>query len=387
MTHFPLPDSSIDVSAGNSFGQAGVADDHPLLVNILNSHAMAIIAVGLQGQLLYANERGRSMMGLCPTDQDLPGLHRLPFQQVVTTGQPVLHTQHTVHRPFGQCCSVSVDSVPLHDASGALMGVVFSLSDISHQQRVEKMLQESEIQYLQALQQARELNQLKSRLISMMSHEFRHPMTVLRACMELLHQNELSVEQRDRYFEQMDTTLDSMTTLLDEMLLLGQTEMGQFRFQPRQVDLKDVCQELIEAHQFYAGNSYPIQFHYESDASPTYVDTVLLNHILSNLLSNAIKYSDPDSDIECSVRHVGTVATFKVQDYGLGIPQPDQVHLFETFHRASNVKHIPGTGLGLAIVRNCVDLHQGKIRIESEAGRGTIVTVTLPVSAQSLHLS
>jgi signal transduction histidine kinase len=105
----------------------------------------------------------------------------------------------------------------------------------------------------------------------------------------------------------------------------------------------------------------------------------LLRHILSNLLSNACKYSPPGSEVHFELICQAGQATFVIQDRGIGIPPADLAHLFEPFHRASNVKEIPGTGLGLAIVKRAVDLYGGTIAVDSQVGEGTTFTVTLPI--------
>jgi signal transduction histidine kinase len=116
------------------------------------------------------------------------------------------------------------------------------------------------------------------------------------------------------------------------------------------------------------------------------MDEKLLRSLLGNLLSNAIKYSHPGSTVELRLTCDGNTAIFEVQDRGIGIPKADRQRLFECFHRASNVGAVCGTGLGLTIAKNCVDLHGGAIAVESEVGRGTTFTVTLPMNPkQSKH--
>jgi signal transduction histidine kinase len=110
------------------------------------------------------------------------------------------------------------------------------------------------------------------------------------------------------------------------------------------------------------------------------MDDKLLGHILNNLLSNAIKYSPEDSTVNLKITCADGQAVLEIQDRGIGIPQEDLPHLFESFHRAKNVGNILGTGLGLAIVKKCVDIHKGKIAVTSALGVGTTFTVTLPLN-------
>ncbi len=247
--------------------------------------------------------------------------------------------------------------------------------------RILKQLQESERRTLIALEKERELNQLKSKFVSMVSHEFRTPMTTIRLCAEKLKGDnpQLNSERRNQYFELMQGSISDMLQLLDEVLLLARTEAGGLKYEPTYLNLEEFCQELIEVFQFNASDRQLI-FTYQSNCTEVVMDAILLKHILMNLLSNAIKYSPAESTIQFNLNCGNNTAIFQIQDQGMGIPIHDQQRLFETFHRASNVGQIQGTGLGLSIVKRCVDLHGGQIKIESEVGMGTTVTVTLPLN-------
>jgi signal transduction histidine kinase len=134
----------------------------------------------------------------------------------------------------------------------------------------------------------------------------------------------------------------------------------------------------VEELQLSAGSEHTIAFSYQFPELESCLDEKLLRHILSNLLSNAIKYSPTGSTVNFKLVGQNGQVIFQIQDEGIGIPEEDQQHLFETFHRAKNVVNIPGTGLGLAIVKRSVDLHGGKISVKSEVGVGTTFTVTIP---------
>jgi len=136
----------------------------------------------------------------------------------------------------------------------------------------------------------------------------------------------------------------------------------------------------VEELQLSPGSEHTIAFSCQFPALEGYLDRKLLRHILSNLLSNAIKYSPTGSTVNFELTRQNTQAIFQIQDFGIGIPEEDQQHLFESFHRAKNVVNIPGTGLGLAIVKRSVDLCGGKITAKSEVGVGTTFTVTIPLN-------
>jgi len=144
------------------------------------------------------------------------------------------------------------------------------------------------------------------------------------------------------------------------------------------VDVIAFCQSLVEETQQAGGTARFIDFSYQGTCGQAWLDAKLLRHILANLLSNAVKYSPEESTITLVVDCQPDQIVFRVQDQGIGIPEADQARLFEAFHRASNVGHIPGTGLGLAIVKQSVDLHGGAITCESREGAGSTFTVVIP---------
>jgi signal transduction histidine kinase len=248
--------------------------------------------------------------------------------------------------------------------------------------QILKRLKESEAVILQSLYKERELNQLKSNFISMVSHEFRNPLTILGLTSQLLQEfNEtLTPEEKATCFEQMGTSIHNMTQLLDQVMLLGKTEVGKLQCEPTDLNLEKFCRKLTESMHLSDNNQHLIIFNCRGNCTQVKMDEVLLRHILTNIISNALKYSpvgkDVRFDLECQEHRV----IFRIQDQGIGIPQNDQHRLFETFSRCSNVSQIKGTGLGLAIVKLCVDLHGGQIQIESQENVGTAVIVSLPLS-------
>jgi signal transduction histidine kinase len=166
--------------------------------------------------------------------------------------------------------------------------------------------------------------------------------------------------------------------LLDDVLLFGKAEAGKLQFQPKRFDLMAFCQDLVEEMQFSAGSNYQITFSGSRSCKNAYMDERLIQHILTNLLSNAIKYSPTGGKINLELDCEQQIAIFQIQDSGIGIPIMETPNLFKPFERANNVGTLSGTGLGLAIVKNCVDVHGGKISVESELGVGTKFIVNLP---------
>lgn len=249
--------------------------------------------------------------------------------------------------------------------------------------QILRRLKDSEQAILQSLYKERELNELKSTFISMVSHEFRNPLTTLRLTSQLLQdfEDKLTPAKKARCFDQMNTSIHNMTQLLDEVMLLGKTEVGKLRYEPAPLNLEKFCRELTEAMQLGDNNRHVITFNCQGNCTQVEMDEGLLRHILTNLISNALKYSPPRKDVRFDLICQNNTAVFRIQDKGIGIPEKERHRLFETFSRCSNVGRVQGTGLGLAIVKTCVDLYGGQIQIDSKVNVGTTVTVLLPLEA------
>jgi len=234
-----------------------------------------------------------------------------------------------------------------------------------------------------ALDKERELSELKARFWAMAAHQFRNPMSVISSAAQLLerHHHEIAEDRRREVLYRIRTAVDSMNQLLDDVLNIGRAQGGKLDFHPISLNLVEFCRALIEEVQFTAGTNHSIQFSNRDLCVGACLDPKLLRHILSNLLSNAIKYSPQGGSIVVELACPQQKAVFHVKDQGIGIPSADLQHLFEAFHRASNVGAIPGTGLGMTMVKRCLDLHGGEITVHSAVGIGTTITVTLPLSS------
>lgn len=239
---------------------------------------------------------------------------------------------------------------------------------------------EDEIRH--ALQEEKEINELKSRFVSMVSHELRTPLTIIRTSTELLEQygQQISEEKKQQYFQRVHTAVRNMTQMLEDVLTFGRAEAGRLDFHPVSINLETFCCEILEEIRMDVGHNYTVVFNSRGSCAKTYLDPVLTRSILTNLLSNAIKYSPKGSNVELNLSCQNGFATIEIRDYGIGIPAEDQARLFELFHRASNTSTIRGTGIGLAIVKQCVAHHQGKIWFKSVEGKGTTFIIQLPIS-------
>ncbi|AFY82185.1 hybrid sensor histidine kinase/response regulator [Oscillatoria acuminata] len=232
----------------------------------------------------------------------------------------------------------------------------------------------------QLQKEAENLVELNSRYIAMTSHEFRTPMTTIHSSSELLehYSHKWSEEKKLSHLKRIQSSIKTMTKLLDEVLTIGKADAGKLEFKPIDLDMFDLAKELVE--ELHLSTDKPrINLQVFGEIEQAILDPKLLRHILTNLLSNALKYSPAGGTVNFTLTRQEEYLILSVQDSGIGIPESDLIHLFESFQRASNVGSLPGTGLGLAIVKKCVDRHNGTITVNSTVGVGTTFTVTLPM--------
>ncbi len=250
-------------------------------------------------------------------------------------------------------------------------------------------LKMSVIERTNQLEKAQELNQLKTEFVSMLSHDFRNPLNKILLSAGLLEESRdrLTKDQQVSYFRMIRSAIKDMDQLLTEVLLIGRADSGRLYCQFDPVDLLDYCQKLVESFTVKPEPQLAIIFQVEGSLERGLWDINLIKHILTNLLGNALKYSPQGNQVEFKIIVESEQVVFKIIDRGIGIPSQDQEHLFKPFYRGSNVDNIQGTGLGLAIVGRCVEAHKGQIHLESEEGKGTKITVILPIITDIEHLN
>jgi PAS domain S-box-containing protein len=225
------------------------------------------------------------------------------------------------------------------------------------------------------------LSELKSRFVSMVSHEFRTPLTAIFAASDLLkrYSDRMTAEQKTVRLDKIQREIRHMIQLLEDILVIGRAEAGKFPFKPEMVNVKELCQEIIEEIKVTYDSRHEIIFSCIGQADKVLLDEKIVRHIVTNMLSNAIKYSPPESSIYFDLLFSKDSVTFNFKDEGIGIPPDDLKRLFEPFHRATNVGDVFGTGLGLAIVNKAVDAHGGTIKVSNNADKGTTFNIVLPL--------
>jgi PAS domain S-box-containing protein len=253
--------------------------------------------------------------------------------------------------------------------------------EAANRTQAEADLRQAEAEVRKALAREQELNELKSRFVSMTSHEFRTPLTAILSSAELLeaYGERLGADKKAELLGMIKTAVKNMTRMLEEVLFIGKSDTGHLQFNPQPTDVDGFCEQLLKEVRAGVGKEHRIEFTATGDAALALLDTHLLRQIILNLLSNGIKFSPKGSAVRLVCARDTTGLGIEVADRGVGIPPEDRPNLFNTFHRARNVNNIQGTGLGLAIVKKCVDLHGGDITYTSELGQGTRFLVRIPL--------
>ncbi|HEY9798199.1 MAG TPA: PAS domain-containing sensor histidine kinase, partial [Leptolyngbyaceae cyanobacterium] len=311
------------------------------------------------------------------------------YRDFLVRGVPVLEADGTLREWVGTCRDITERkqaSLALKQAKEELEIRVAERT--AEWERANEQLkieiaerQKAESAALEALETERELSELKSRIITTISHEYRTPLTTIQSSAEILenYNDRLSPEKKLLHLQRIQTSVKHMTKLVNDVLFIGKAEADKLEFNPISLDLEQFCRELVEEMHSDARRQTTIFLNSRGNCTNACLDEKLLRQILSNLLSNAIKYSPQGATVRFDLECLDEIVQFRIQDSGIGIPETDFSSLFESFHRASNVGTIPGTGVGLAIVKKCVDLQGGKITVKSAVDVGTTFTVTLPL--------
>ena len=239
--------------------------------------------------------------------------------------------------------------------------------------------QEMETTY-KAIEQAKEITDLKLNFFSLASHELRTPLSAILVSAQLLDNRNVAwaEEKRSRNLRRIQSAAKTMAQLLSDILLLTRAEAGKLEFNPQTINLQSFCESLVDEVKFNTQSQHHILVQQQGSCDHACLDERLLRAMLMSLLTNAIKYSPQESKIQLTIWGEQGQTRFQVSDQGIGVPAADQQHLFESFHRGENVKSFSGTGLGLAVVKKCLELHGGKIEVESQVGVGTTFSINMP---------
>ncbi len=297
----------------------------------------------------------------------------LPAKMAAIQNNPTsMDEEYRITQPNGTVRWINDRSFPVLDEDGKVFRMVGVAKDITYRKQAEE-------ETYKALQRGREHSDAKSEFIATISHEIRTPLSVIQSSADILQHNfhKLTDEKKQKHFNKMDSAVQRITSIVQDVLMISEEDATSLQFQPSEVDIVQLCQEIINTIVNY--NVERIEFKVSGDGKNVgMIDTKLINHILINLLENALKYSQPDTKVKFELGLLPSKITLCIQDEGIGVPTENLSHIFNSFYRGNNVETASGTGLGLSIVKRCTDLHRGGISVNSTVGEGSIFTVSLP---------
>jgi PAS domain S-box-containing protein len=363
-----------------------------LLSNIINASPKGVIATNKTEAITYMNVAAENLTGWNKTeafgqqakdvikiiDQRTNTPIPIPIQEVLDSGRVVYFEEDMVLIAKDGYSTSIVNSVfPLRKYQDITQGAVLIFSDFNQDQLANSLEKDN---YEEIFKAERQLSELRSQLLNIITHQFRSPLTIILSSSEFLrrYSHKLTVKKKEAYCDRILKSVYYINQLLDDIVVLQQASTGKLDFRASQTEIITFCQELITGITLNTLDKQRFLIAHNGEEIIVWIDRNLVGYILSNLFSNAIKYSHPQSQILFSLEYQNKRLIFKIEDQGIGIPKDELNLLFESFYRASNVADIPGTGLGLTIVKFCLDIHRGEIKFESEIGVGTTVTVSLP---------
>ncbi len=298
-------------------------------------------------------------------------------QQMIAFAQKTFQGGNHAYEIKHQTNSYKVNTMPLEDGHLDINLVMFVFTNISEQKNTEKKM-------LKALKKEKELSELKSRFVSMASHEFRTPLsTILSSANLIARLNEPGNEdKRLKNVNRIKSSVKNLIDILNEFLSLGRLEEGALQMKKENFDLMEFMETIIQELQHVQKAGQEVLLSSDQQSIQVYLDKQFTRNVFLNLLSNALKYSPPHKPVDLIISTTKSSLTVVIKDQGIGIPEDEQQNLFNLFFRARNVTNIEGTGLGLPIVKKYIELMHGEITFESALEQGSTFTITLPLDQE-----
>jgi PAS domain S-box-containing protein len=350
---------------------------------LFNSASIGIIVVNGKGIIDMANKFAHELFHY--PDNEMLGL---VLEQLIPQRYHHRHVQHRTNyneqpqsRPMGANMILSAQR-----KDGTEFPVEISLGHFTKDNEkytiafiIDITIRKANEELTKSLEKEKEVNDLKSRFVSMASHEFRTPLSTILSSISLLAKYETTEDQpkRDKHIDRIKSSVKTLTDILNEFLSLGKIEEGKVEVNFESFDLIEFINGVMNEMNVLLKNGQELIHNHNGNVLCN-SDASLLKNVLINLVSNAIKFSPENAMIEIETKIEESKIQIKIIYKGIGIPEKDQVHLFERFFRATNVTNIQGTGLGLHIVGRYIDLLNGKISYESQLENGSIFCIELP---------
>lgn len=296
---------------------------------------------------------------------------QMDIRTAIEEGKP-FDTEFRITLPNGSIRHIKANAIVLLDNQAKARRVIGVNQDITELKR--------------AIEQEKELGNLKSRFVSMASHEFRTPLATISALTETLqaYWAKLTHEQIEQRFVKIQDQINHMKNIMEDVLQLSRIQAQRIQVNRSLFDLDALCRSVLDEFESRPTFSHRIDYHCDEELKSVNLDRKLMRQIINNLVSNAIKYSLSNTTITVILKQVENHLVFTISDQGIGIPDADHKNLFHPFHRGINVGTISGNGLGLAITKEAVELQGGTITFASNLNVGTTFTVTIPINEGSI---
>ncbi len=324
---------------------------------------------------IFGGDRNEEFIGRPVTDFIIPEDRARALSAIALKRQGI-NTGPSEYRGLrhnGSIFDIEVNSEFIRNAASTPTGMVVIVRDITERKR-------RETEMAAMLEKQTELSAMKTRFISVTSHEFRTPMTAAMGSAELLanHFDRLAPAKRQELLFRISSSLGRMTGMLDEILRLNRLEERRVAVQLATINLRCFLSDLIEEIRLGDHDMHLLEFHATGEVAHVLTDPNMLHHILSNILSNAVRYSPAGTLITVRLEADERRVQVAVEDHGIGILPADRERIFEPFERGSNVGQISGTGLGLNIVKRMAEMLDGSIAVDDAEGGGTRFTLVFP---------
>ena len=352
-------------------------------VQILELTSDLVAIHNANGDFIYINHAGRDLLALKPEDDikeyspfhfyDEDSITLLIEEAIPTVIREGIWQGVTTIITFKDEQHIMSQVTMLHKEENRNIYSTVA-RDITAQKKTEDELRS-------LLQKQQELAELKSRITTMVSHEFRTPLATIRSSTDLLkrYRDRMSVERQNDYIDKIQSQITHLAMLMDSVVTINRNESVGISFNPAPLKLGEICREIISDLQVLYRDSHLISFSTIGETTAYLWDERLIRQMVINLLSNAVKYSPHQTTVNVTLAYTDGNAVLTVADNGIGIPPEDVDQLFESFYRGSNVGNIQGTGLGMALIKQTIEAHDGDIQFESTLNEGTTFTVILPL--------
>lgn len=345
-----------------------------------------IIIYNLDGTIQMINQKAASMFGLKPDEmighlpRDFyPEVHEktIAFINKVVENDTITTIEDKVDIN-GEMRFLWSIAQPVYDSNGSINSVQIITHDVTAQRQAEAFQQQQK-QLEIRLEKERQISDLRTRLLTTISHEFRTPLSVIQTNTEMImrYRDRLPIERQDQKLNQIITQIRHLVGMLDNVRTMSKAQQSLIDYHPTSVNLSEFIETIRKNFEASKLDTQIFNINIEIDNTTSRFDSNLIKQSIMNLLSNASKYSSEDSTITLTVRQKENSLTFIVMDEGVGMSRNDLHYIYQPFYRGKNVENVRGTGLGLAIVHKIVDLHQGTVSCESQINQGTTFTINL----------